>query len=120
MAVTGSILVAIDNGKLIRPLPHLSIWQSAASWGGFHLPANENAPTIGQYCSPGYSLLLLDYGPEYDIDAEGKDVQEAANLIAEFEKALGHITVMVAYESLYKDKYTTVWALKTNIHPHAN
>ena len=64
--------------------------------------------------------MLLDYGPEHNIEAEGKTFEEAVNLIAEFEKALGHITVKITYESLYNDKYTTVWSLKTNTHQHVN
>lgn len=100
--------VTVDR-KRARSLHSLNVWHNAFHAANFSCPAHSNEPIPGQYFPPGARLLLVDYGPDFELTET--DVITASKLCAAFEKALSSFTVQVDYESLYGQRFTSTWQL---------
>lgn len=102
--------VLVDD-KPVSYMLHQNIWESAGLGMDFSLPDTANVPVIGQLVAKDSSLLLLDYGPEFDLQATVMDVSQLPTLTQKFENALARLSITVGYESLYGDPFIATWKL---------
>ncbi|MFA7270066.1 MAG: hypothetical protein WC073_12025 [Sterolibacterium sp.] len=96
-------------GKRARSFDLLNVWHSAFQAVDFSCPSHANEPIPGQYFPPGARLLLVDYGPDFDL--ADKNANSPSKLCAAFETALSSVTVQAEYESLYGQRFTSTWRL---------
>lgn len=101
-------LVTVD-GTRARSEHLLNVWHYAFDLVNFSCPANSNEPLPGQYFPPGARLLLVDFGP--DLECTEIDGIAAHEQIGAFEKALRSFTVQLEYESVYGQRFTSIWQL---------
>jgi hypothetical protein len=102
------------DGEAVRPMYSLGLWQSASLRGELSLPGHRNEPRVGELFPAGSRLVLVDFGPEFDLLSSDSEPEQLSRMAADFEQKLSRFDLRVEYESLYGERFQSSWTLRSH------